>query len=171
MDNKHSILLEYYSKYNKNGGNVISNTTNRLLTKINPRVIMSLGKERYPTMVQNIKTLLREAGTDITDRAIDEISQNIAKDILQGNNPMQSFRKGIFNRLVEYENISPEQKKYFKNYLDINNLPSTPLTKTINFNQFNYSPLSSNLKYSNVSSESPKYSLSNPQLIGGNINI
>jgi uncharacterized protein YneF (UPF0154 family) len=124
MDNQHTILKKYYSKYDKKGGNIAS----RIISKINPRLIMSLAKQRYPTMVQSIKTMIHEAGTDISERAIDEMTQNIAKEILQGNNPIQSFKDGIYTRLVENENLSPDQTEYFRKYLNVDSPPDlTPL--------------------------------------------
>jgi hypothetical protein len=166
MDNQHTILKKYYSKYNKRGGNIAS----RIISKINPRLIMSLAKQRYPTMVQSLKTMIREAGTDISERAIDEMTKNIAKEILQGNNPIQSFKDGIYTRLVENENLSPEQTEYFKKYLNVASSPDLSLLKISS--KYSYpTGLSPKLSpyfspsSSSSSSESPRFSQS--ELRGG----
>lgn len=164
MDNQHTILKKYYSKYNKKGGNIAS----RIISKINPRLIMSLAKQRYPTMVQSLKTMIREAGTDISERAIDEMTQNIAKEILQGNNPIQSFKDGIYTRLVENENLSPEQTEYFKKYLNVASSPDlSPLKISSKYlYPTSLSPtLSPYSSPSSTSSESPRFTQS--ELRGG----
>jgi hypothetical protein len=127
MDNEHTILKTFYSKYNKKGGNIAS----KIFSKLNNRAINSLSKGNFPQVLNNTKTLLRDAVVDITDRGIDEISQNITKEILQGNNPLESFRNNIANRLINSDEFKKVSSIYNDNninyYQKINKNLSNPI--------------------------------------------
>jgi len=79
MENTHSILYNYYSKYN--GGNTALRIS-KSLTKLAPLT----------------KMLLKEVIEDIPGKMKESVRDQIASDIFQGKNPLESFSKGIINR-------------------------------------------------------------------------
>jgi hypothetical protein len=85
---KHPILYEYYSKYD--GGNPL----NRVALAV-PRVLRSTTSR----LASHAKEFARDTGKIMKEGLRDNIRDNIATELFQGNNPFNSFMKNIDKRI------------------------------------------------------------------------
>lgn len=85
---KHPILYEYYSKYD--GGNPL----NRVALAV-PRVLRSTTSR----LSSHAKEFARDTGKIVKEGLRDNIRDNIATELFQGNNPFNSFMKNIDKRI------------------------------------------------------------------------
>lgn len=119
---KHPVLYEYYSKYN--GGNRL----NRVVSSI-PRLLRSSTSK----FASDSKEFARDTGKIVKDGLRDNIRDNIATELFQGNNPYDSFMKNINSRIKNSDEYiynqmynKPARKHIFHEFK-----PTTPF---INYN-------------------------------------
>ena len=157
MEDKHPILYNYYSKYN--GGNSALRLS-KSLTKLAPMA----------------KTLLKQVIEDLPGKMKESARDQIASDIFQGKNPLESFSQGLMNRA--YNDIK-STGDYDRNELDtafnkknviIDSRRNTPITYSYfrpndNFNQYSNNDYDNN--YDNNYHENNKEK--KQQLYGGSI--
>lgn len=99
MENKHSILYDYYSKYN--GGNPL-----RRLASAVPSVVRSASHAFAP----EIKEFFLDTADIVREGVRNNIRDNVATELFQGNNPFNSLKKNIDERIknmdeVRYNNL------------------------------------------------------------------
>ena len=100
MENKHPILYNYYSKYS--GGTAFT----RLSTNV-PNIIKT-AKNYAPDIYNSIKAESKSFMNDVAKGVRYNVRDNISTNLLQGNNPLESFTKNIKKRLEEepeYNNL------------------------------------------------------------------
>ena len=160
MENHNSILNTYYSKY-KAGSNVVR--FSRAVSKLAP-----FGKEVLKEVIRELPVNLR-----------DKIRDDIATEILQGKNPLETLSKSLIDRAYKEALNSGNYSKE-----DVNNAfkslgKTGPLyAKTSNITSpFTYTPMYDFAKYNNKvyytesSDEDEENQSENIQLKGGKSNI
>jgi len=166
MENNNSILNKYYSKY-KAGSNVVRFT--RAVSKLAP-----FAKEV-------LKDVIRELPSNLKDK----IRDDIATEILQGNNPLDTLSKSLFDRAYKealrsgeystedvYNAFKPLgiRKPLYAKVANLNpsiqNIPYIPPRPS-----FDFSKLKNKVYYTESSDDDEENENKEPMLRGGQSNI
>jgi hypothetical protein len=93
MEDKHHVLYNYYAKYNA-GNNAL-------------RISKNIGK-----VSPIIKTILTQVVEDLPGRMKESVRDQIATDIFQGKNPLETFSQSVLNRAYNEMREKGEYDRY-----------------------------------------------------------
>ena len=130
---EHPILYEYYSKYSGGISTGVGGNISRLSSSI-PKLASTFANTSKSTFLNTTKIVskkMKEFGKDVGDIVIEWLKDNardkLGEELLQGNNPYDSFMKNIDDRIK-----NSDEYLYNKQYTPTKNSPY--ISKDIKYN-------------------------------------